>query len=131
MPPLPESRESHAHAYEPQKFPPARRAHADPDEASARPSDMAPTANHLSRPEPRSLPSSIARKRLAPDRRLRQIGRETSAANNPRPASLPSRARVAGSRTGPAVAANTTPEVPIVALTAPGRTIPMRTAPAA
>src|SRR5580704_3689197 len=98
MPPLPESRESHAHAYAQQKFPPARRAHADPDEASARPSDMAPTANHLSRPEPRSLPSSIARKRLALDRRLRQIDRETSAANNPRPASLPSRASVAAPR---------------------------------
>jgi hypothetical protein len=39
--------------------------------------------------------------------------------------------RACGSVTGRSVAANTTPDVPIVALTAPGRVIPMPTAPAA
>ncbi len=39
--------------------------------------------------------------------------------------------RPPGSSTGLSVAAKTTPEVPIVALTAPARTMPMPTAPAA
>ena len=39
--------------------------------------------------------------------------------------------RPRGSRAGRSVAANTTPEVPMVALTAPGRTMPIPTAPAA
>ena len=39
--------------------------------------------------------------------------------------------RPPGSRTGRSVAAKTTPDVPMVALTAPGRTMPMPTAPAA
>ena len=120
----------------------APRESSDRNAACARPSGTAPTARrrHPGGTRPASAVSAsirgVAAARHATDR-------AASAATAPPPASRPSRASARESRgrtceCGPSdrapavsVAANTTPDVPIVTLTAPGRVMPMPTAPAA